>query len=134
MLARTILKSSMSMIGRYIQDDITALSDELAEAERIIAKLEQAHQGQQDLMKGLSEVKKTLLNFNSLVADMEYEDKLSLLTTLIERIIVAPNDTEEICHIFIKGCSNEEYDDFFRESEDEMCDLDRYSKRELYFE
>lgn len=79
-------------------------------------------------MKGLSEVKKTLLNFNSLVADMEYEDKLSLLTTLIERIIVAPNDTEEICHIFIKGCSNEEYDDFFRESEDEMCDLDRYSK------
>ena len=115
-------------LKNYIQDDITALSDELAQAERIIAKLEQAHQGQQDLMKGLSEVKKTLLNFNSLVADMEYEDKLSLLTTLIERIIVAPNDTEEICHIFIKGCSNEEYDDFFRESENEMCDLDRYSK------
>lgn len=122
------LREADETIKKYIQDDITALSDELAQAERIIAKLEQAHQGQQDLMKGLSEVKKTLLNFNSLVADMEYEDKLSLLTTLIERIIVAPNDTEEICHIFIKGCSNEEYDDFFRESEDEMCDLDRYSK------
>lgn len=126
------LREADETIKKYIQDDITALSDELAQAERIIAKLEQAHQGQQDLMKGLSEVKKTLLNFNSLVADMEYEDKLSLLTTLIERIIVAPNDTEEICHIFIKGCSNEEYDDFFRESEDEMCDLDRYSKLYSY--
>lgn len=79
-------------------------------------------------MKGLSEVKKTLLNFNNLVTDMEYEDKLSLLTTLIERIIAAPDANEEICHIFIKGCSKEDYDDFFRESEDEMCDLDRHSK------
>ena len=60
---------------------------------------------------------------------MEYEDKLLLLTTLIERIIVAPTSNEEICHIFIKGCSKEDYDDFFRESEDEMCDLDRHSKR-----
>lgn len=59
---------------------------------------------------------------------MEYEDKLTLLTTLIERIVVAPNSDEEICHIFIKGCSKENYDDFFRESEGEMCDLDRDSK------
>lgn len=50
------------------------------------------------------------------------------LTTLIERIIAAPDANEEICHIFIKGCSKEDYDDFFRESEDEMCDLDRHSK------
>lgn len=126
------LREADESIKRYIQDDITVLSDELAQTERIIAKLEQAHQGQQDMMKGLSEVKKTLLNFNSLIADMEYEDKLSLLTTLIERIIVAPNEKEEICHIFIKGCSNEEYDDFFRESESEMCDLDRHSKLHSY--
>ena len=33
-------------------------------------------------------------------------------------------------HIFIKGCSKDDYDDFFRESEDEMCDLDRHSKRD----
>lgn len=71
--------------GGKKQEDITALSDELSQTERLISKLEQAHQGQQDMMKGLSEVKKTLLNFNSLVTDMEYEDKLSLLTTLIER-------------------------------------------------
>lgn len=51
-----------------------------------------------------------------------------MLTTLIERIIVAPTSNEEICHIFIKGYSNEDYDDFFRGSEEEMCDLDRYSK------
>ncbi|MFR2880605.1 MAG: hypothetical protein ACLTC8_06500 [Lachnospiraceae bacterium] len=84
------------------------------------------------MMKGLSEVKRTLLNFNTLVANMEYEDKLSLLTTLIERIIVAPTSNEEICHIFIKGCSDEDYDNFFRESEEEMCDLDRYSKLHSY--
>lgn len=108
------LREADETIKRYIQDDITALSGELAQIERIIVKLEQAHQGQQDVMKGLSEVKKTLLDFYSFVADIEYEDKLSLLTTLIERIIVAPNDKEEICYIFIKGCSNEEYDDFFR--------------------
>ena len=122
------LREADENIKRYIQEDITALSDELSQTERLISKLEQAHQGQQDMMKGLSEVKKTLLNFNSLVTDMEYEDKLSLLTTLIERIIVAPDANEEICHIFIKGCSKEDYDDFFRGSEDEMCDLDRYSK------
>lgn len=126
------LREADEAIKRYIQDDISALSDELSQTERIIAKLEQTHQGQQDMMKGLSEVKRTLLNFNTLVANMEYEDKLSLLTTLIERIIVAPTSNEEICHIFIKGCSDEDYDNFFRESEEEMCDLDRYSKLHSY--
>lgn len=126
------LREADEAIRRYIQDDITALSEELSQAENLIARLEQEHQGQQDMMKGLSEVKKTLLNFNSLVANMEYEDKLTLLTTLIERIVVAPNSDEEICHIFIKGCSKENYDDFFRESEGEMCDLDRDSKCDSY--
>lgn len=120
------LREADENIKRYIQEDIAALSDELSQTERLISKLEQARQGQQDMMKGLSQVKKTLLNFNNLVTDMEYEDKLSLLTTLIERIIAALY--EEICHIFIKGCSKEVYDDFFRESEDETCDLDRHSE------
>ncbi len=63
------LREADENIKWYIQEDITALSDELSQTERLISKLEQAHQGQQDMMKGLSEVKKTLLNFNSLVTD-----------------------------------------------------------------
>lgn len=31
---------------------------------------------------------------------------------MIERIIVVPTTNEEICHIFIKGYSKEDYDDF----------------------
>ena len=40
---------------------------------------------------------------------------MALINTVIERIYVTRNGKEEICHIFIKGCQQENYEEFFAE-------------------
>lgn len=39
---------------------------------------------------------------------------VTLIQTFVERIYITDENDERHCHIFIKGCSKEDYDDFFR--------------------
>ena len=39
---------------------------------------------------------------------------VTLIQTFVERIYITDENDERNCHIFIKGCSKEDYDDFFR--------------------
>ncbi len=62
---------------------------------------------------------------------------ISLIQTVVERIYIVDKDDERFCHIFIKGCSGEDYTSFFRATgyiatdiipeNGEMCDLDKDS-------
>ncbi len=37
-----------------------------------------------------------------------------MIQTIVERIYIVDKDDERYCHIFIKGCSGEDYTGFFR--------------------
>ena len=37
-----------------------------------------------------------------------------MIQTIVERIYIVEKDNERYCHIFIKGCSGEDYTGFFR--------------------
>ena len=46
--------------------------------------------------------------------DAQPEVLVTLIQTIVERIYIVDKDDERYCHIFIKGCSGEDYTGFFQ--------------------
>lgn len=100
-------------IRSFIQADITQLSDELTKTRDLISRLEEARISESQSAKGLSEIRKIIFGFPAFIQASAYKEKLSLLSTVIERIIILDHGNEQICHIFVKDTPKETYDDFF---------------------
>lgn len=72
---------------------------------------------------------------------------LTLIQSFVERIYIVNKNDERYCHIFIKGCTKEDYDEFFRTtgyisgaretgtitSKLYVCDLDECCKDSMRF-
>mgnify|MGYP005945159713 FL=1 len=58
--------------------------------------------------------KERLLSFAEYAKDAQPEVLVTLIQTIVERIYIVDKDDERFCHIFIKGCSGEDYTGFFR--------------------
>ena len=65
--------------------------------------------------------------------DAQPEVLVTLIQTIVERIYIVDKDDERYCHIFIKGCSGEDYTGFFRtagyieDNSTSVCDSEQYS-------
>ena len=127
-------------IRSFIQADISQLSEELSKTRDLIVRLEDAKSSESKSAKGLGEIKKIIFSFPAFIESSAYEEKLSLLNTVIERIIILDHGNEQICHIFVKGTPKDKYDDFFvggylspefltDTRKPQMCNRDRDSKR-----
>ncbi|OUO12335.1 zinc ribbon domain-containing protein [Flavonifractor sp. An4] len=126
-------------IRSFIQADISQLSEELSKTRDLIVRLEDAKSSESKSAKGLGEIKKIIFSFPAFIESSAYEEKLSLLNTVIERIIILDHGNEQICHIFVKGTPKDKYDDFFvggylspefltDTRKPQMCNRDRDSK------
>ena len=136
------LRDADDGLKRFIQEDVKALTDELAETEILLHKLEDNRHSQMYAIRDIEEIKERLLSFGKYAENAEPDVLITLIQTFFERIYVTDENDERHCHIFIKGCSKEDYDDFFRatgyieKSQDmgaitsvlPMCDSDEYSK------
>ena len=58
--------------------------------------------------------KERLLSFAEYAKDAQPEVLVTLIQTIVERIYIVDKDDERYCHIFIKGCSGEDYTGFFQ--------------------
>lgn len=72
---------------------------------------------------------------------------VTLIQSFVERIYIVDKNDERYCHIFIKGCTKEDYDEFFRAtgyisgtretgaitSKLPLCDSDECSKHYVIF-
>ena len=58
--------------------------------------------------------KERLLSFAEYAKDAQPEVLVTLIRTIVERIYIVDKDDERYCHIFIKGCSGEDYTGFFQ--------------------
>ena len=85
-----------------------------------------------------------MLSFKELAENSTYEDLVSLIHTVFERVYIVPEDGEQICHIYVKGSGPEDYNSLFgllpvsdilgiKRPYDEMCNSDRYSELYPYF-
>ena len=141
------LRDADDGLKRFIQEDVKALTDELAETEILLHKLEDNRHSQMYAIRDIEKIKERLLSFGKYAENAEPDVLITLIQTFAERIYVTDENDERHCHIFIKGCSKEDYDDFFRatgyieQSQDTgaissvlpMCDSDEYSKHYMVF-
>ncbi len=108
------LRDADDSLKRFIQEDVKTLTDELAETEKLLAKLEDSRRSQMYAIRDIEEVKERLLSFEKFAKGAEPDVLVSLIQSFVERIYVVDENDERYSHIFIKGCSKEDYDDFFR--------------------
>lgn len=124
-------------IKQYIQEDIRKLSAELKDVETSLEKLDGNRKNSMIAVRDLEQTKERLLSFAKYAEGAQPEVLVSLIQTVVERIYIVDKDDERFCHIFIKGCSEEDYTAFFRATgyistdiipeNDDMCDLDKDS-------
>lgn len=87
------------------------MAEEIAEKRKLLSKLEQDPEDRQTHLRNYEEIRSTLLSLNELVKDAEPSEIINLISTMVERVYVARDGREEICHIYIKGCVGEDYSD-----------------------
>lgn len=70
------------------------------------------------------------------ILEIKIEEVLvTLIQTIVERIYIVDKDDERYCHIFIKGCSGEDYTGFFQtagyieQNTVPVCDSEQYCTR-----
>ena len=137
------LRDADENLKKFIQQDIKTLTDELEETETLISKLEDDRRNQMYAVRNIEETKDRLLHFKEFAKGANPEILVTLIQSLVERIYITNENDERHCHIFIKGCSGEDYDIFFRETgyikekggksalipiETKMCDSEHHSK------
>ena len=108
------LREADNSLKRFIQEDVKALTDELSETETLLQKLEDIRQSQMYAIRDIEEIKERLLSFGKYAENAAPVVLVTLIQTFVERIYITDENDERHCHIFIKGCSKEDYDDFFR--------------------
>lgn len=108
------LRDADDSLKRFIQQDVKSLTDELSEAETLLQKLEDSRQSQIYAIRDIEEIKERLLSFGKYAENAAPDVLVTLIQTFVERIYITDENDERHCHIFIKGCSKEDYDDFFR--------------------
>lgn len=65
-------------------------------------------------IRDIEEIKERLLSFGKYAENAAPDVLVTLIQTFVEHIYITDENDERHCHIFIKGCSKEDYDDFFR--------------------
>ena len=101
-------------LKRFIQEDVKALTDELSETETLLQKLEGSRQSQMYAVRDIEKIKERLLSFEKYAKDAQPDVLVTLIQSFVERIYIVDENDERYCHIFIKGCTKEDYDEFFR--------------------
>ena len=108
------LREADDNLKRFIQEDVKGLTDELSETEKLLQKLEDSRQSQMYAVRDIEEIKERLLYFVKYAKDAQPDVLVTLIQSFVEQIYIVDENDERYCHIFIKGCTKEDYDEFFR--------------------
>lgn len=126
------LREADGSIKQFIQEDLQNLAEELRETERQLSKLDEGRKNNMIAIRDLEMTKERLLSFAEYAKDAQPEVLVTLIQTIVERIYIVDKDDERYCHIFIKGCSGEDYTGFFQtagyieHNSAPVCDSEQY--------
>ena len=90
-------------------------------------------------IRDLEMTKERLLSFAEYAKDAQLEVLVTLIQTIVERIYIVDKDDERFCHIFIKGCMDEDYTGFFQtagyieQNTTPVCDSEQYCIDNIFF-
>ena len=130
-------------IKPFYQEDINSLKDELEKQQAVLSRIEALKSESRNIETELKQIRKVLLSFAEYAKEATPEVLTSLIRSVVERIYVTTENGERVCHIFIKGCSDEDYSELFEGTENadktcasslsaQMCDSDKDCKRYPY--
>ena len=126
------LREADGSIKQFIQEDLQNLAEELRETERQLSKLDEGRKNNMIAIRDLEMTKERLLSFAEYAKDAQPEVLVTLIQTIVERIYIVDKDEERFCHIFIKGCTGEDYTGFFQtagyieHNSAPVCDSEQY--------
>lgn len=126
------LREADGSIKQFIQEDLQNLAEELRETERQLSKLDESRKNNMIAIRDLEMTKERLLSFAEYAKDAQPEVLVTLIQTIVERIYIVDKNDERYCHIFIKGCSGEDYTGFFQtagyieQKTTPVCDSEQY--------
>ncbi|MBR1442353.1 MAG: recombinase family protein, partial [Firmicutes bacterium] len=111
---------------KYIIDDIGKMSEELSTAEKQLEVFSSKKTENKVTLDGLNKARELVNSFESLIKEMTYEEKMELVRLIIAKVYVVNKDyitddegnevkNDEV-HIFLKGCPDEDYTEFFRKN------------------
>ncbi|MDO4265330.1 MAG: recombinase family protein [Eubacteriales bacterium] len=124
-------------IRKFIQNDIAVMSAELEKKERLLNELSEEDMLHAKITKDLVGVREKLKSFKEFAAEATPEVLVTLLQVLIEKVYIIYKDGVPVCHIYLKGCPEDDYSSFFGAAgyippdvsadirSDLMCDSDR---------
>ncbi len=132
------MREAGESLRKFIEEDITEMSKDLERLEKDLARIEESKIGNTFMAQELNEVRKKLLSFAEYAKDAQPEELVNLISTVVERIYITTENDKRVCHIFVKGCTTEDYTDLFGGTADyinieknplkfNMCDLDKCS-------
>ena len=107
------MRDANDVLRKYIQDDVDALSAEAERLEAELRRIEAARSGSRRTVEELGEIRKMLFSFSELAKDASPEELTTLINSVVERIYITTEDDRRVCHIFVKGCPKEDYEDLF---------------------
>ena len=128
-------------IKSYYQEDIRQLQQELQNHQSTLNRIEALKTESRTIEAELNQIRRNLLSFNEFAKGATPEALTTLIRAVVERIYVTTENSERVCHIFIKGCAKEDYSDLFEEAKNIdktyapshsalMCDTDGDCKRD----
>lgn len=101
-------------VKQFILDDLSKMSDELSGLTQQKKELDESARNLLSDLQTIQKTKEIIFSFPKLVETLTFQEKNELLRKVIEKVIVVRNkDGDDEVHIFVKGTSEKEYDDFF---------------------
>ncbi|PYG88700.1 site-specific DNA recombinase [Ruminiclostridium sufflavum DSM 19573] len=127
------LRNAAEKAEKYILEDIERLADSIeqykSEKEELLAE-RKTHIEDTDVLKKTGEL---IFSFPILVEKLSHIEKSELIRKIVEKIFIIPNaGGDDEVHIFIKGTSEEEYQDFFQ-MVSERSDLCVTGKNSIFY-
>ena len=107
------MREADEALRKFIEADIAEMNKDLEKLEKDLSRIQESKTDSALMLQELNEVRKKLLSFAEYAKDAQPEELVNLISTVVERIFITTENDKRVCHIFVKGCTTEDYTDLF---------------------
>ncbi len=107
------MREADEYLRKFIEADIAEMNKDLEKLEKDLSRIQESKADGALMLQELNEVRKKLLSFAEYAKDAQPEELVNLISTVVERIFITTENDKRVCHIFVKGCTTEDYTDLF---------------------
>lgn len=107
------MREADEYLRKFIEADIAEMNKDLEKLEKDLSRIQESKADSALMLHEFNEVRKKLLSFAEYAKDAQPEELVNLISTVVERIFITTENDKRVCHIFVKGCTTEDYTDLF---------------------